>query len=208
MLLQGLDKFLSPPTRKCITKMLNSCPPTSSVQIGFLKNSWWTHHHIFILSMSFGDIDFGLCPSLIISTVNGQEFIIAYYLISICRDASSKMRPCVCSREFKIALVDLIWQSQIPPMWLVAGGFLFQVIQSPPWSWRKFSIFMWSNLLNTFSNSYSAPTKLEPLSERVYLTFPLQAINFFSAWMNESVSRLCVTSVWTSLLARKVKISP
>ena len=161
MLLQGLDKFLSPPTRKRITKMLNSSPPTSPVQIGFVKKHFWTHHHIFILSMSSGDFNFGLCPFLIISTVNGQEFIIAYHLISVYKNSSSK-----------IALADLIWQSQITPMWLVAGGFLFQVIQSPPWSWRKFSIFMWSNLLNTFSNSYSAPTKLEPLSERVYLTFP------------------------------------
>ena len=43
---QGLDKFLSPPTPKLITEMLNSSPPTSTLQIRFLENPWWRHHHL------------------------------------------------------------------------------------------------------------------------------------------------------------------
>ena len=50
-----------------------------------------------------------------------------------------------------------------------------------------------------------APLKLEPLLKHICLTFPLQAINLLSAWMNESVSGLCVTLIWT---ARQVNIAP
>ena len=110
----------------------------------------------FIVSILFGDIGIWLCPSLIVSTVNGREFIIASVsIISVCRDSSSKLCPCVCKREFKIALANLVWCFQISPMWLAAGGFLFQVIQSPPWSWRKFSILLWSISLNVFNNACS-----------------------------------------------------
>ena len=64
---------------------------------------------VLIVSILFGDIGIGLWPSLIASTVNGQEFIIASVsVISVCRNSSSKLCPCVCRREFKIALADLI----------------------------------------------------------------------------------------------------
>ena len=43
---QGPDKFLSPPTPKLITEMLNSSPPTSTIQIRFLENPWWRHYHL------------------------------------------------------------------------------------------------------------------------------------------------------------------
>ena len=115
------------------------------------------------------------------------------------------MCPCVSSREFKIALVD--WHSQIPPMWLAAGEFLFQVIKSPPWSWQKLSILLWSISLNAFNNSCSAPTKLESLSERICLHSLCEQLNLLIAWRNELVLRLCVTSIWTALLARQVNIA-
>ena len=96
-----------------------------------------------IVSILFRDISIGLCPSLIVSTDNGREFIIASVsVISVCRDSSSKLYPCVCRREFKIALAGFICGYQIPSMWLVAGGFFFQVTQSPAWSWRMFSILL------------------------------------------------------------------
>ena len=64
----------------------------------------------FIVSMLLDDICFELCPSLIVSTVIGRVFFIPSVLItSVCRDTSSKLCPYVCSREFKIALADLIW---------------------------------------------------------------------------------------------------
>ena len=44
--LQGLDKFLSPPTPKLITEMFFSSPPTSAIQIRFLENLWRRHHHL------------------------------------------------------------------------------------------------------------------------------------------------------------------
>ena len=115
-----------------------------------------------IVSMLFSDMGFGLCPSLIVSTVSGREFIIASVSVIIaCRDFSSKLCPCVCSKEFKIALDELIWHSQIPPMWLAAR----------PWSWRKFSILLWSISHYAFNKSCSAPTKLEPLSDPICLIF-------------------------------------
>ena len=44
--LQGLDKLLSPPASKLITKMLNSSPRTSAAQIRILENPWCKHHHL------------------------------------------------------------------------------------------------------------------------------------------------------------------
>lgn len=210
--LQGLDKLLSPPTSKLITKMLNSSPRTSAAQIRILENPWCKHHHLclhreHVIWRYF--IGIGLCPSLIVSTFNDREFIIvSFSVMSVCRDSSSKLCPCDCSKEFKIVLANLTWRSQIPTMWLAAGGFFYQVIQSSPWSWRKFSILLQSIAVNAFNNSCSVPTKLEPLSERICLTFPLWAINLLTAWMNESVLRLCVILIWTALLEREVGIAP
>ena len=69
---------------------------------------------VFVASMLFGDINFGICPSLIVSTVSGLEFIIASVSVfSVCRDSLSKLSPYVCSRGFKIALTDLIWCYQM-----------------------------------------------------------------------------------------------
>ena len=84
---------------------------------------------VFIVSKLLRNINIGLSTSLIVSTVNSREFIIASVsIISVSRDSSSKLCPCVCRREFKISPANLIWCSQIPPMWLAAGGFPFQVI--------------------------------------------------------------------------------
>ena len=118
---------------------------------------------VFIESMLFGNIGIGLCPSLTVSTFNDRKFIFASFLvISVCRDSSSKLCLFVCIRDFEIALSDLIWCSQIPPLWLTAGGFFFEVIQSFPLSWRKFSLLLWSISLNAFNNTCYAPNKIVP----------------------------------------------
>ena len=149
---------------------------------------------IFIANILFGDIRFALCLSLIVSTVSGWEFIIASVsVINVCRDSSSKLCSYVYSRELKLAL---IWQSQIPPMWLAAGWFLLQVIQSHPWSWKKFS---WSISWSAFNSSCPAATKLEH-------SLCKQLIFSVLEWMSQCQD--CVTSIWTVTLARQMNIVP
>ena len=85
---------------------------------------------------------------------------------------------------------------------------LCQLMQSTPMFWRKNWIFWWSISLYAFSNSFCDPTKLEPLSLRNTLIFPLRATNRRRASMKESVPRSQVRSIWTILLEKHVNITP
>ena len=74
-----------------------------------------------------------LVGSLMVSTVNGHELrISSVSATSISRDSSSRDFPCVERRDESIARADLICLSQMPPMWLAAGGFLIHLNKSPP----------------------------------------------------------------------------
>ena len=47
-----------------------------------------------------------------------------------------------------------------------------------------------------------------PLSDLISWTWPLLAMNLLSSRRNESISRLCATSMWTARIFRHVKITP
>ena len=79
----------------------------------------------------------------------------------ICKDPSDKLLPWVFSKEFKIALALRIWHSQTPPMLLDSGGFLFYIIHSPPFSFKKLPNLIWSNSWNVWVSSVDAPTRFE-----------------------------------------------
>ena len=57
-------------------------------------------------------------------------------------------------------------------------------------------------------SSFCAPTKLETLSPRNTLMFPLRTTKRRRACMKESVSRLQVHSIWTTLLDKDVNSAP
>ena len=74
-------------------------------------------------------------------------------------------------------------------MLLDSGGFLFQIIHSPPFSFKKLLILIWSISWNTRDSSADAPTRFEPLSDLIILTLPLRPTNLLKLMMNESVLR-------------------
>ena len=125
------------------------------------------------------DIGWGLFSLLIVAGVSGCELMIT---------SVSVIRVC----------------SQIPTMWLAAGGFLFQRIQSRPWARRKGSLRAWSVSLKAINIT------LSPLQQNLisYLTFHCLSMSLLNAWMNKFVSRLLVTSMYVALLARHVNMAP
>ena len=80
-----------------------------------------------VVNKLFGEKGLNPWPSLIVSTVSGRELITA---MSVCKDSSSKLWPCVCNNDASIPLAERVLRSHIPLMWLAAGGFLFRFNQS------------------------------------------------------------------------------
>ena len=77
-----------------------------------------------------GDRGSGLCKSLM---VIGREFTMGHTSINNgYSDSSSRLFqlfPCVLINALRIDLAVLIFLSQTPPTWLVAGGFRSQIIE-------------------------------------------------------------------------------
>ena len=163
----------------------------------------------FIVRMLLGHTGCSLCTSSNISTVKGLEFTIASVSArSVFSDSWFRDLPCVSNKNISIVCDDRICLSQTPTIWLHAGGFLYQLMLSALMFWRKNWISWWSVSLYAFSNSFCASSKLEPLSLRNTLIFPLRATNRRRACMKESVSRLQVHSIWTALLDKHVHSAP
>ena len=81
--------------------------------------------------------------------------------------------------------------SQTPPIHGLTGGLSFHWMCS---SLKVWATLFWSMQVSTCFSSFSAPMKLEPLSDLNIFTWPCQAINLQSANMNASV----ITSVASS----------
>lgn len=121
------------------------------------------------------------------TVIKGLEIIIASTShMSVRNDSSSKQRPYSSIKPERTFLVDLIWRSHTPPMWLAAGGLEIQ------------SMFSFSNLTRissgsnssmAWSNSFCTPTKFVPLSLLIFLTGPRQAMKRQSARINEFDSK-------------------
>ena len=68
-----------------------------------------------------------------VPTVNDCKFRIpSVSATSVSRDSLSSDFPCAKRKDDSIAWADLIYLSQMPPMWLAAGGFLIHLIKSLP----------------------------------------------------------------------------
>ena len=150
-----------------------------------------------------------LVTSLSISVANGREFMIASTSTSrVCKESSDKLLPWVFSKELKIALAPQIWRSHTPPVLLDGGGFLFRIIHSPPYSFKKLPILILSISWNARDSSADVQTKFEALSDLIILTFPLHPTNLLKLMMNESVLREYTTSVCMALLDKQVYRAP
>ena len=106
---------------------------------------------------------------------------------------------------FSARLTDLIRDAQATPIHGITGELKIHSI----WQWPKklFILFWWKFLIHDF-NSFSAPTKFLPLSERIILTSPRLEINRLSDNKNESVVRSPANSKWTTRVFKQVKITP
>lgn len=102
----------------------------------------------------------------------------------------------------KIRLVVPIILSHTPPMCEERGKLKIHVV---PCSVRQSYIGPSFTLSVLICNSFTAPTKLVPLSERMILIQPRIAINRMREFMNAEVVISSSTSIWTALIARHVK---
>ena len=98
--------------------------------------------------------------------------------------------------------VDLMRRSQTPPWWDAVGALKFQDI---PFCRRNDSIWAWFISCRDSLSSFSAPTRLEPLSERIKFTCPRRARNRRNTLMKESLSNAAAISIWTARDTRQVK---
>ena len=120
----------------------------------------------FMVRMLTGDKGCRLVGSIRTSTVRGLGFKMpSTSVIVFNKDSLPKYSPCVFQSDPRMALAERICRSQTLPIWLVKGGFLCDLIQSPPCSTRKDWIFLSSISIYAFLNSRSAPMKLHPLFE-------------------------------------------
>ena len=120
----------------------------------------------FMVRMLTGDKGCRLVGSIRTSTVRGLRFKMpSTSVIIVNKDSLSRYSPCVFKSDPRMDLAERICRSQTPPIWLAKGGFLCDLIQSPPCSTRKDWIFLSSISIYAFLNSRSAPMKLLPLSE-------------------------------------------
>ena len=131
-----------------------------------------------------------LVMSLIVSLVNGQELTIASTSTSrVCNDSSVRVPPLVFNKELRITLALWSCCSQIPPMLLVNGEFLYSQI-SYLFSNMFFQIFtdLWMiHFLNyAWINSAEAPIKFNPLLYHSKWTFLLWQMNFIKYMAKES----------------------
>ena len=114
--------------------------------------------------------------------------------------------------EIKIGLALQIWHSQTPLMLLNSGGFLFYIIYSPQFSFKKLLILMWSISWNARVSSVDAPTRFEPLPDLIILTITY-APHLLKIMMNDESVNQCSEStqphcIWPALLDRQVYRAP
>ena len=105
--------------------------------------------------------------------------------ISVLKDSSLSCAPFLIRREERPASTVLICLSQTPPMWLAAGTFILNLIQSQC-DFKSWSLMQYSSISSRASlNSRQAPTKLVPTK----LPGPLWLRKRLNAFMKESVSK-------------------
>ena len=101
-----------------------------------------------------------------------------------------------------------MWCSQLPPIWLRAGMFMFKVTQSQPFLSNSSLIWpLFSSVIDSF-RSLLAPTKLLPWSLLIWRTGPLWLMNLLSVLMRDAVSSKLAFSSCTVLVTIQVNNTP
>ena len=93
-------------------------------------------------------------------------------------------------------LIDFMSDSELPSIYGQREGLN---LHSMSLIVRKFSTFVWSNMLNLSLSSVAAPTKFVPLSDFVIFTWPLLKMKRRSERINESVDKPPVSYRWRAL---------
>ena len=110
----------------------------------------------------------------------------------VLHDSSTGLILCVLISDESMVLTDLICLSHTPTTLLATSGFFFHMIQSALFSSKKPPLLLLPISFMHFSSSFSAPTKLLPLSHQIDLMEPGLAMKCQGARMNKSVSILLV----------------
>ena len=136
--------------------------------------------------------------------VNGRLFMMPSAVTSNVVSISEVMTYSRVSPD-RIRLMDLICLSQAPPMCEAVG-----VLNNhrTPFSLRSPSILSWFHSCNPWRSSRSAPTKFQPLSERMRSGSPRRAMKRCKQLRNESVSSDSATLMCTALELRQVNKHP
>ena len=138
----------------------------------------------------------------------GRQFIIADTSCKrVIKHSSVREELCSSKRPDKTLRIVPIWRSNTPPKCDAEGGLntnsIWQFWDSKNDLMGLSSIFSRDNF-----NSFEAPTKFVPWSQRIHETGPLIEMKRRRAKMNESEDKSLQTSIWIALEYRQVKTHP
>ena len=107
--------------------------------------------------------------------------------------------------DLKAFLVIFTCASHAPPIQGIAGAINFRYMF---WLFKWLYMLLWPNVCNTFLNSLSTPTKLEPLSGHIVFGFPFLDTKCLNTNMNESVLKLPTNSRCTDRVVGQMNNVP
>ena len=115
--------------------------------------------------------------------------------------------PWFFNSDSKILLASLIWCCHTPPK---AGCRNISQADQPvcTTNCQEMLNLLMINLIKSFFNSLSIPTKFLPFPDVILLTLPHLAMNRLSTGINKFVSVEFVISICTGIYARHVNIAP
>ena len=100
-------------------------------------------------------------------------------------------------------LIDFMSDFQLLLIHGQIGGLNIHLIKYP-FIVRKFSTFVWSQMLNLSLSSVAAPTKFVLLSDFIIFTWPLLEMKRLSERINESVDKSPASSRWIALVVKQI----
>ena len=206
--LKWSKEFLPPSTPKFISNVLNSSPFPSTVRI------WCSERSKEVASQLLTSLSTNLKVKWHLHLYHVQLFqftIASTYIIKVFMASSFKLDLWVLSYDPNTACPCwhyLAFPHYINVMWLQAGGFFFQIIQSLPRFCKNLLILFWSISRKPLLSSLSDPMKLHPLSDLSILLFPWHPINLLKLMIKESVPIEFTTSRCMAQLVRHVKMVP
>ena len=122
----------------------------------------------FIVIKWFGVSGSKLVGSLMLSTVRGREVIYnGHSFIKVLKEVLSNLPTLLARTVLSTLFTVLIWRSQMPPVWLECGVFIWK---SHWLSARYVATLSLLSSFRAFAISFFAPAKLVPWSDLMWVT--------------------------------------